>query len=706
MRKFSFIFALVAFAFMCFFLSPKTAEASADDMAGTYVNVRTTWDTPIADIPVHMKTDTGGTWPYLRGPRACQGQAFINLPPYPDRFFGAVDFWTDGNGWAWSRDPAYWGQRLTGGGITYNGQFGFACNCNPLLIAVHGFKDRGWSFNSIWSPDSNARVVYKDNNIVWIALTAPQGGIPHVYVYLTPSIRGYHDPADNYDWTGIYKLSDLNANGYDASSSKKKSCQITVGWSCDLRNKDYQSVIHLYSTNEEREWGAGVRAVSTDGSLKANLFRQGYGFEGACGGNQNHGFIYKVPDWLKDGRDHWIYAYAFNIYGSGYKLASTPQKINCPPEPYTITINKNEVGNDGQPHTWKYKIQRYGIGGLWGTWETTASVTIPAGESSGSVKVTLPQRDASKDCTDSGGENCRYKVIEYDIPTKWNATRAQSEDIILNNSNRAGTVSFENTYEAPKDDLGVTLTGPEIIAFTKAEVEAENDAGRIINENFTATVSHNSNFGDKLGTKLYWKAKVLQTCDPSCGGTGDLPGNFFENNGNLDYSQLLDVSSQSAALNISFNLPAVSAYQIELTATANHNDGSESKSASHIFWVVQDKRLECTVSADKSELYVNQTLKAAVTPTYNLEAFFEITNKAGYEKPDPIDWTINWGDGRGEDGNNEETLSHTYTSTIPSGSQIKVDISGIAGFTENSCKEGIRVKSSSSSNTWPVAPSR
>jgi len=93
---------------------------------------------------------------------------------------------------------------------------------------------------------------------------------------------------------------------------------MTWGWACDADNYNQSLQIHLYDSS------------TFIGSTTANIYGQDLVNAGVCGGNGYHRFSYAIPESLKDGNYHYIYAYGINIGdGSNQALSGTPKLIRC-----------------------------------------------------------------------------------------------------------------------------------------------------------------------------------------------------------------------------------------------------------------------------------------------------------------------------------------------------------------------------------------
>jgi hypothetical protein len=92
----------------------------------------------------------------------------------------------------------------------------------------------------------------------------------------------------------------------------------TWGWTCDADNYAQAIAVHFYMNGPAG--GGGVFL----GSTTANLTRSDVA--SVCGGYTNHGFNFTLPAAVKDGDQHWIYAYAISIGGgTNPVLANSPK---------------------------------------------------------------------------------------------------------------------------------------------------------------------------------------------------------------------------------------------------------------------------------------------------------------------------------------------------------------------------------------------
>lgn len=119
---------------------------------------------------------------------------------------------------------------------------------------------------------------------------------------------------------GIYCPQPVGFHDGNSGSVNSAGCNAN-GWTCDANN---------YSQALRVDFYADTTAPSGYiGNTTANGLREP-AVGSQCGGNRNHGFSFNLPNSLKDGNPHTIYAYAINIY-SGYNplLSGTPKTITC-----------------------------------------------------------------------------------------------------------------------------------------------------------------------------------------------------------------------------------------------------------------------------------------------------------------------------------------------------------------------------------------
>ena len=100
-------------------------------------------------------------------------------------------------------------------------------------------------------------------------------------------------------------------------------CSSFKGWTCDGSNNSQSINVSFYADGTS----TNGRLI---GSINANQFRQDLINAGVCGRTGSHGYTFNLPSWLKDGRNHQIYAYGINIGGGNNTLlANSPKTIRC-----------------------------------------------------------------------------------------------------------------------------------------------------------------------------------------------------------------------------------------------------------------------------------------------------------------------------------------------------------------------------------------
>lgn len=101
------------------------------------------------------------------------------------------------------------------------------------------------------------------------------------------------------------------------------TCTAVIGWACDEDN--YLTPIDVQIYDGDVGYGTPIGTVKAD-QQGGNQVSQD------CGGNAQHGFLFEVPQSLKDGKPHQIYAYGMNTpasYEGNTQLLGTPKTIQC-----------------------------------------------------------------------------------------------------------------------------------------------------------------------------------------------------------------------------------------------------------------------------------------------------------------------------------------------------------------------------------------
>src|SRR3989344_5511602 len=121
------------------------------------------------------------------------------------------------------------------------------------------------------------------------------------------------------------------------------NCQVIQGWSCDADDFNQANDVHLYDGPAEQGRILGSVRASND---------RGAAVAAQCGNNPNHGYTFTVPESIKDGQEHQIYAYGINV-GAGSNnthLQGSPMTIRCdgpitPPTPQCRDGRDNDGDN-------------------------------------------------------------------------------------------------------------------------------------------------------------------------------------------------------------------------------------------------------------------------------------------------------------------------------------------------------------------------
>jgi hypothetical protein len=108
-----------------------------------------------------------------------------------------------------------------------------------------------------------------------------------------------------------------------------QTCKIITGWSCDLDKGDHSMQVDLY---DYTNYIPGVNQPQLLGSVVANKSHyNGQALKDQCGGFENHGYEFSVPNSLKDNRPHKVAAIGVNIDASGTKQPSGNRALTSIP---------------------------------------------------------------------------------------------------------------------------------------------------------------------------------------------------------------------------------------------------------------------------------------------------------------------------------------------------------------------------------------
>lgn len=166
---------------------------------------------------------------------------------------------------------------------------------------------------------------FYDDTLAYINLYRSTGKIPSDTVIES----WFPYPAKLTSGTESYTFSNLALQALAASSTQPKgfldlaSCDQIAGWSCDPDQYRKTTSVHFYKDGEAGKGGTFV------GSAKADQPREET-VKQACGGYAERGYSYPVPDSLKDGQEHAIYAYGLDTAGGvASLLLGSPKQITC-----------------------------------------------------------------------------------------------------------------------------------------------------------------------------------------------------------------------------------------------------------------------------------------------------------------------------------------------------------------------------------------
>ena len=97
---------------------------------------------------------------------------------------------------------------------------------------------------------------------------------------------------------------------------------VAYGWTCDPDDYAAAVSVHFYYLSASGDFSF-VGAATADGAREAAV-------ADACGGHARHGFGYSLPESVRDGRQHHLYAYAIDAGGGHHPLLSGS------PKPFTL----------------------------------------------------------------------------------------------------------------------------------------------------------------------------------------------------------------------------------------------------------------------------------------------------------------------------------------------------------------------------------
>lgn len=181
----------------------------------------------------------------------------------------------------------------------------------------------------------------RQEEVNWLLSSEPEATSAYISLSSDPRFQGRFDsnpqtPTDTPTPTPKPKL--------PKGTHGTLSCSVSTGWVCDADNYSQAIDVHFYKDKPAENGGTFI------GKVTANLQRE-TAVGGQCGGNSSHGFSFKIPESLKDGQRHKVYAYGINIGSSGRNplLSQSPKIITCgtttDPSPKSLTKNLFSVAD-------------------------------------------------------------------------------------------------------------------------------------------------------------------------------------------------------------------------------------------------------------------------------------------------------------------------------------------------------------------------
>ena len=138
--------------------------------------------------------------------------------------------------------------------------------------------------------------------------------------------------------TGFSLTTGPTANALPVGFFDSASCSGFSGWACDADDYSQPLAVHFWVDGQAGQGGFFAGSTAANGKREAAV-------SAMCGGNANHGFYLALPDKLKDGKKHTIYAYAINIpSGDNPLLGMNAKVIQCAAAPSAVSIIPQVAG--------------------------------------------------------------------------------------------------------------------------------------------------------------------------------------------------------------------------------------------------------------------------------------------------------------------------------------------------------------------------
>lgn len=152
----------------------------------------------------------------------------------------------------------------------------------------------------------------------------PQNLAPGNYNIIIHTMDAWRDNPQWANYSDEYYQIPITIGSSPKGTHDTASCTVAEGWTCDADNYNEALRVDLYDGPYA---GSGANLL---GNTTANVTRES-AVGAQCGGNVNHGFSFTIPNSIKDGQNHSIYAYAINASttGSNILLSGSPKTVNC-----------------------------------------------------------------------------------------------------------------------------------------------------------------------------------------------------------------------------------------------------------------------------------------------------------------------------------------------------------------------------------------
>ena len=137
-----------------------------------------------------------------------------------------------------------------------------------------------------------------------------------------PNCCSAHCDQADLGWCQCSECTSGGGGGHDpVGNIDSADCYLSTGWTCDADAFNTPLTVKFYADGTSST-GTLIGSVEASGTREQAVANN-------CGGNANHGFAFDIPDSVKDGKTHTIYAYAVNTGGGSNKLLiGSPKTIS------------------------------------------------------------------------------------------------------------------------------------------------------------------------------------------------------------------------------------------------------------------------------------------------------------------------------------------------------------------------------------------